>query len=335
MVNFIIRRSLWMLLVLFVVSLITFSIMHAVPGGPFTRERALPDVIVENLNRKYNLDAPLIVQYLDYVGDIIVPVFTGPDFRPDAVNSYLINIPLGGGNALRWVNFGPSYTQRSQSINELMKEQLPVSMQLGAAALTVAIAIGVPLGIIAALNRNSSLDFISTGLAIVGVSVPVIVLGPIMQYIFGVQLMWLPVSGWQGPQYVILPAIALGFAQSALLARLTRASLLQVLHEDYIRTARAKGLRERLVVTTHALRNALIPVVTVLGPLFAILITGSFVTETIFSIPGLGRYFITSITSRDYPAIMGTTLLFAFFVVFANTMVDIVYAWIDPRIRLD
>jgi ABC-type dipeptide/oligopeptide/nickel transport system permease component len=170
------------------------------------------------------------------------------------------------------------------------------------------------------------------GLAIIGVSVPVIVSGPILRYFFGVQLKVLPPTGWGTFQHIIMPAFALGFTSSALLARLTRASLLQVLNEDYIRTARAKGLKERTVILLHALKNSMIPVVTVLGPLFAFLVTGSFVTEIIFGIPGLGEFFVSSITNRDYPVIMGTTLLFGFILVAANLVVDLVYAWLDPRI---
>jgi ABC-type dipeptide/oligopeptide/nickel transport system permease component len=171
------------------------------------------------------------------------------------------------------------------------------------------------------------------GVAIIGVSVPVIISGPVLRYLFGVQLKWLPPTGWGGIEHVLMPAFALGFAQSALLARLTRASLLQVLNEDYIRTARAKGLSERIVIIWHAMKNAMIPVVTVLGPLFAFLVTGSFVAEIVFGIPGLGQYFVNSITNRDYPVIMGTTLVFATFIVLANMAVDLIYVWLDPRIK--
>jgi len=196
-------------------------------------------------------------------------------------------------------------------------------------------ALGIPLGIVAALKRNTVYDYTGMGIAIVGVSVPVIIMGPILQYAFGVQWRLLPVTGWGSVPQLIMPAFALGFAQSALLARLTRASLLQVMNEDFIRTARAKGLSERMVILSHAMKNSLIPVVTVLGPLFAALLTGTFVTETIFGIPGMGRYFVTSVTNRDYPVIMGTILLYAVFLILMNMLVDIVYAWLDPRIRFD
>ena len=334
--KYIVRRFLWMLLVLFVVSAITFVLMRLVPGGPFNTERGVPEPIIRNLERRYNLDAPLWEQYMDYVGGIAIPRITGPDWRRSVQEDYLINIPLPfaePGTAFRWMNFGPSLTRRSQTVTSIIGDSLPVSMQLGAAALIVGLAIGVPAGVIAALHRNTLYDYLGMGIAIFGVSVPAIILGPILQYIFGVGMGLFPVTGWGRFEHIIMPAFALGFAQSALIARLTRASLLQVLNEDYIRTARAKGLRERTVVNKHALRNALIPVVTVLGPLAAALLTGTFVVEIIFGIPGLGKFFVTSITNRDYTIIMGTVLLYASFLVVANLIVDIVYAWIDPRIR--
>lgn len=455
MTQFIVRRFLWMLLVLFVVSLITFGLMNAVPGGPFDSagERPLPAAVIENIEKAYGLNNPTWFRYVSYIGAVSIPRFTygewqykltltpedaGLEPRLDAngeeqqlifprnvlmpyqatsvIDNSLVNIPIplirgdvpanvrdkatsggiiigtiesgatievlrasgrgdyyqvrvsdttfsdganvgwvladrlriptgefsedapatsniiGAETTLRWLNFGPSYASRSQSVNDLFRNQLIVSGQLGIAALIVAAVIGIPLGIAAALNRNTWADYTSMGVAILGVSVPVIVLGPILRYL-AVQVPVLPVSGWGTWQQVILPAFALGFAQSAILARLTRASMLQVLNEDYIRTARAKGLSERRVVIVHTLKNSMIPVVTVVGPLFAALVTGSFVTETIFAIPGIGRYFVSSVNNRDYPVIMGTILLYAFFLVLANMFVDIVYALLDPRIR--
>lgn len=339
MAKFIARRILWLFLVLFVLSLITFTLMRVVPGGPFDREKPLPEATIRLLEQRYNLDAPLHIQYLNYISDIAVPHFTTGTKPPSSAEDYLVNIRLPdsfGENAhLRWINFGPTYKSRSRSVNDIFRENLPVSFQLGVAALAVAMAIGIPLGTIAALKRNTIYDYVGMGVAIMGVSVPVIVTAPVLQYVFGVHFKVLPVSGWGKLENMILPAFALGFVSSALLARLTRASLLQVMNEDYIRTARAKGLAERSVIIMHALKNSLIPVVTVIGPLFAILVTGTFVVEVIFGIPGLGRYFVTSITGRDYPVIMGTILLYAFFLVIANLMVDIVYVWLDPRIRYD
>ncbi len=331
--QYIVRRLLWMLLVLFVTSVITFLLMRLVPGGPFNTERGIPEAVKANLEKRYNLDAPLIEQYFDYIGGVAIPVITGPDFKRSAQEDYLINIALPGDSAIRWMNFGPSLTKRSRTVTSIFQDNLPVSLQLGVAALLVGLAIGVPLGTIAALRANSSVDYVSMGVAILGVSVPAIILGPILQYVFAVQLGWFPVAGWGTFQHLVLPAFALGFTESALIARLTRASLLQVMREDFIRTARAKGLPERRTIGVHALKNAMIPVVTILGPLAAALLTGTFVVENIFGIPGMGKFFVTSITNRDYTVIMGTVLLYAAFLVVANLLVDLTYAVLDPRIR--
>ena len=348
--RFVIRRILWMFVVLFVVSLITFVLMHAVPGGPFDRDKPLPKEIIDNLNARYHLDWPLWRQYAGYVYDVMVPRITAQRPTNSLLDSYLIDFKVGNVY-FRWMNFGPSYTSKSRTVNDIFRDQLPVSAQLGVMALLVAMVIGIPMGILAALKQNTFFDYLGMAVAIFGVSVPVIVLGPILVWIFGVALKWLPPTGWGAKppfllgvlprqlsldyfKYAIMPAVALGLGSSAILARLTRASLLQVIREDYIRTARAKGLAERLVITRHALKNAMIPVATVLGPMFAALVTGTFVTEQIFGIPGMGKYFITSITNRDYPVIMGTILLYAVVLVLANVVVDIVYAFLDPRIRL-
>ncbi len=334
--QYFIRRFIYLLGVLLVVSVITFFIMHQVPGGPFSREKQLSPTALANLNAKYHLDDPLYKQYTDYMLDLAIPRVTSGDWKRSATEDYLLNIglPFGDNAYLRWINFGPSYNKQGRTVNDLMREQLPVSAQLGTAALLIALTIGLPLGTLAALRKNTSVDYFSMSAAILGVSVPVIILGPLLKYILAVELGWLPTHGWGTLNQAVMPAFALGFAQSALLARLTRASLLQVLNEDYIRTAYAKGLQQRRVIVVHALKNAMIPVATVLGPLFAALITGTFVTERVFGIPGMGSYFVTSIQNRDYSVIMGTTLVFAFFIVVANFVVDITYAWLDPRIRL-
>lgn len=349
--RYIARRLIYMVVVLLVVSGITFGLMHAVPGGPFDREKALPKEIMENLNKRYHLDDPLLVQYAKYLQAVMVPSFSSKPPTASIEDDALFKFKIGGVY-VRWMNFGPSFSSRSRTVNDIFRQQLPISVQLGVLALLVAVIIGMPLGIISALKQNTILDYLGMSVAIFGVSVPVIVLGPILIWIFGVTLKWLPPTGWGAkPPYVlgifpskldwsffrfaIMPAIALGLGNSAIIARLTRASLLQVVREDYIRTARAKGLQERLVITRHALKNSLIPVVTILGPMFAALVTGTFVTELIFGIPGMGRYFVTSITNRDYPVIMGTILLYAVFLVIANLIVDLVYAYLDPRIRYD
>lgn len=350
MARFIIRRLLWMVLVLFVVSLVTFLMMHAVPGGPFDTEKALPPEIMENLRAKFHLDDPLWMQYISYVTDVAVPQITTEEPQISVLNSTLIDAKIGSVY-FRWMNFGPSFSSQSRAVSDILRDQFPVSLQLGIMAVLFAVALGIPLGILAALRQNTFWDYAGMSIAIFGVSVPAIVLGPILVMIFAVVLRWLPPSGWGSKppyllgflprtlnadyfRYAFLPVLALGMAGSAIIARLTRASLLQVIREDYIRTARAKGLPERVVITKHALRNSLVPVITVLGPYFAAVVTGTFVIELVFGIPGLGRYFVTSISNRDYPVIMGTILLYAFILVIANTFVDIVYAFLDPRIRI-
>jgi ABC-type dipeptide/oligopeptide/nickel transport system permease component len=348
--RYIIRRLLWMLVVLFAVSAITFLLMHSVPGGPFDKEKALPEEIIANLNARYHLDDPLVVQYARYIYDVLIPKFSSVKPGMSLMDDAMINIKVGDSLWLKWMNFGPSYASRSRTVNDIFREQLPISGQLGLMSITFAILLGIPLGILSALKQNTVWDYLGMSVAIFGVSVPVIVLGPILVWIFGVALKWLPPTGWGakppyvlgflpsniGPEffkYAVMPVVALGLVNSAIIARLTRASLLQVVREDYIRTARAKGLAERVVITRHALKNSLIPVATILGPLFAALLTGTFVAELIFGIPGLGKYFVTSITNRDYPVIMGTILLYAILLVLANLLVDIVYAFLDPRIR--
>jgi ABC-type dipeptide/oligopeptide/nickel transport system permease component len=350
MTQYIIRRMLWNGVVLLAISVITFTLMHAVPGGPFDKEKALPQEIIDNLNKRYHLDEPLYKQYALYVKEIMIPKISETPPGVSLEDDALFSIKVGEGSWFKWMNFGPSYKSRSRTVNDIFRDQLPISIQLGLMALAVSLLIGMPLGIMAALKQNTVWDYLGMSVAIFGVSVPVIVLGPIMVWIFGVTLQWLPPTGWGAKppfilgfiprppyipffQHAIMPAVALGMVSSAIIARLTRASLLQVTREDYIRTARAKGLKENKVVTRHALRNSLIPVVTILGPLFAALLTGTFVTEMIFGIPGMGKYFVTSITNRDYPVIMGTVLLYAVFLVLANLIVDIMYAFLDPRIR--
>ncbi len=304
MLRYIVRRLLWMIPVLLFISIVTFALSHAVPGGPFDREKKLPPEVVANLEKYYGLDKPLYQQYLNYIGNIVTKF-----------------------------DFGPSMRQRGRTVNEIFADHLPISAQLGVLALLVALVIGIPLGIVAALKQNTFWDYLGMGIAVFGVSVPNIVLGPLLIWIFALALGWFPVAGWGKPSQMVLPSIALGLGSSAIIGRLTRASMLQVIREDYIRTARAKGLTERVIMVRHALKNAFIPVATVLGPMFAALTTGTFVVEQIFAIPGMGKYFITSVTNRDYAVVMGTTLLYAVFLVIANLAVDITYAFLDPRIR--
>lgn len=306
MINYILKRLLWAIPVMLIVSIITFSLMHIVPGSPFvSSEKPLPPEVVKNLEAYYHLDVPLWKQYLNYIWNV-----------------------LHG-------DLGPSYVARGRTVNDIIAEHFPVSLQLGIFALLVAVGIGVPLGIAAASKQNTMVDYICMFFAIGGVSVPGMTLGPLLIWVFALKLGILPVARWGTWQQAILPAFTLGIGCAASLARLTRASMLQAIREDYIRTARGKGAPERDVVFHHALKNALIPVITVLGPLFAGLITGSMVIEQIFAIPGLGKFFVQSVNDRNYPVIMGTVLLYALILVIANLVVDVIYFWIDPRIRYE
>ena len=335
--RFIFRRFLWMILVLFVVSIITFVLMRIIPGGPFTGEKRLPEATLAQLNAKYHLDRPLYIQYLSFIEGVTIPKITTGQQSDYMNHEYLINIhlPFGDQTIFRWMNFGPSYNSIGRTVSDIFRQNLPISMQLGFSAFILSIIIGVPLGIISALKRNTIVDYIAMAIAVFGISVPVIIMAPVLQYVFGVQFRVLPVSGWGKLPHMVLPVLALGASNSALIARLTRGSLLQTLSQDYIRTARAKGLAERFVILRHAMKNALIPIVTILGPTLAYLLCGTFVVETIFGIPGMGKFFVTSVTGRDYQVIMGTVLLLAMFLVFANTIVDILYSFLDPRIRTD
>lgn len=330
--SYIFRRLLGLIAVIFIVSIVTFSLAHMVPGGPFDREKKLPDATKAALERLYGLDQPLPIQYMKYMQSLLIPRIISGAPSDDLQDDFLINVPLGGFT-LQWMNFGPSFKNQSRTVNDIFRDTLPISFELGIYSLIVAITIGLPLGIVAALKQNTFWDYLGMGVAIIGVSVPVIVAGPLLIWIFAVELSWFEPTGWNSWSNKVLPTLALGTGSSAIIARLTRASLLQVIREDYIRTARAKGLQERIIIIRHALKNALIPVLTILGPLFAAIVTGSFVTEIIFGIPGMGQYFVTSITNRDYPVILGTTLLYAVILVLANLVVDLLYAWVDPRIR--
>jgi oligopeptide transport system permease protein len=339
-----------MIPVVFVISLVTFGLMHAVPGGPFDREKPLPKEIIQNLEEYYGLDKPLWQQYTDYMGGLVSFGFaTAEGDQPARLEgNYLLEVrippnPKETQFAFGLTDMGPTYASRARTVNDIIREQFPISAQLGVVALFIALAIGIPLGIISALKQNTWLDYTSMFFAVLGVSVPNMVMGPLLVYILAVQLHLFPSARWihitDNPgewfMHMILPAFTLGSGASAIIARLTRASMLQVVREDYIRTARSKGLSERAVMVKHALKNAFIPVATILGPMFAAVITGSLIVEQIFAIPGLGRYYITSIGNRDYPVIMGVTLLYAILVILANLLVDITYAWLDPRIRFD
>lgn len=323
MLKFIIRRSLIAIPVVFLMILITFVLVQAMPGGPFDAvgQKAMPENIRILLEKRYGLDKPVYQQFFDYFGNLVQG------------------------------NLGPMLRRPGQSVNDVVAETFPVSIQLGLMSVALGFIIGVPLGIIAALYHNSTFDYLATFLAVVGVSIPALVLGPVLIYTMGVKLNWFPIAFWgSSPPYFLgfipkptadyfwhaaMPVFTIGTGMAAGIARLTRAGLLEVLSSDYIRTARAKGLHERVVIGVHALKNSLIPVVTILGPLLAGAVTGSFITEQIFALNGMGRRFIDSIGQREYFLQTSLVLIYGVILIFGNLMVDILYAWLDPRIRYD
>lgn len=293
-----------MIPLLWAVATVTFFLMHAVEGGPFDREKELPTNVLANLERKYNLDKPLVEQYGLYLWDLVQG------------------------------DLGLSF-ETNREVSTIIREGLEVSVQLGATAFLYAVVFGMTLGVIAALNQNKLGDYLSVFFATIGTALPNFIMATFLVIIFSVQLGWFDVLGWEFGNYrkMVLPVLALGTLPAAYIARVTRASILEVLNQDYIRTARAKGLAERVVVWRHTIKNAMVPILTVAGPIFAFLVTGSFIVERIFAINGVGRHFVTAIFQRDYGVIMGTTIFYAVIIAFANLMVDILYAVADPRIR--
>ncbi|MDD2765472.1 MAG: ABC transporter permease subunit [Opitutaceae bacterium] len=305
MLRFITSRLLQSLLALYLIITATFFMLRFVPGGPFTAEKAVPKEILRNLEAHYGLNQPLSRQYLDYLGRL-----------------------LHG-------DFGPSFKYSNRTVNEILADKLPVSLELGAWSLAVALLLGLALGIIAALRRNTWADYLASAVGMTGLSVPTFVIGPLAVLAFAIHLGWFSASGWYLPSDRVLPSLVLGLAYAAPISRLTRGGLLEVLHQDYIRTARAKGASELRVVLKHALRGGLLPVVAYLGPAIAGILTGSFVIETIFQIPGLGREFVTSAFNRDYTLVLGTVILYAALIMALNFLVDVVQAWMNPRVRLE
>ncbi len=304
MTGYVIRRVLWMIPLLWAVATVTFFLMHAVQGGPFDREKELPPNVLANLERKYNVDKPLVEQY----------------------GLYLKGLVQG--------DLGLSF-ETNREVSTIIREGLEVSAQLGATAFLYAVVFGMTMGVIAALNQNRLWDYLGVFFATVGTALPNFIMATFLVIIFSVQLGWFDVLGWEFGNYrkMVLPVLALGTLPAAYIARITRASVLEVLGQDYIRTERAKGLAEWVVVMRHTLKNAMVPILTVAGPFFAFLITGSFIVERIFAINGVGRHFVTAVFQRDYGVIMGTTLFFTVIVAVANLVVDILYAVADPRIR--
>jgi oligopeptide transport system permease protein len=304
-ISLILKRILLAIPVLLVVASLTFILVRIVPGGPFDADKNLPPEIIANLNAKYHLDKPVPEQYFLYLG------------------------------RLAQGDLGVSYKYVNRTVNDILADAFPVSLQLGTISLTLAVLVGVPLGAVAAVCRGRKEDVIAMFLSTLGISVPGFVIGATLIFVFAIVLRVLPVGLWESPWHVVLPAVTLAFSPAAYLARLTRASVLEIVEKDWVRTARSKGLSENATVLRHILRNSLIPVVTVLGPLTAIVITGSFVVEYIYAIPGMGRFFITAVMNRDYDLILGTTLVFAVLLIIANTFVDIAYQFLDPRMRIE
>lgn len=305
MFRFITSRFLQSLFALYLVITATFFMVRFVPGGPFTSEKAVTPEILRNLEAHYGLNKPLWQQYLDYLGSLA---------RGD---------------------LGPSFKYPNRTVNEIIADKVPVSAELGAISLAVALVLGISLGTLAAIRRNTWIDYVASSFGMIGISIPTFVVGPLLVLALAIHLGWFNASGWYGPADRVLPSIVLGIAYAAPISRLTRGGLLEVLHQDFIRTARAKGASEFRVVTGHALRGGLLPVVSWLGPAVAGILTGSFVIETIFQIPGIGREFVNSAFNRDYTLVLGTVILYAVLIMALNLAVDIAQAWMNPKVRLE
>lgn len=304
MLSFIVKRLLQAIPVLLLVITATFFMVHAAPGGPFDKDRAVPAEVLKKLNAQYHLDDPLWKQYFDYLGNL-----------------------LQG-------NLGPSFKYPTHSVNDLLAAGLPATLELSFYAVVFALIVGLAAGIIASLKPNSPQDYISMSSAMIGICMPTFVLGPILLLVFGIWLGWLPVAGWgQIPGDKILPSITLGFAYAAYIARISRGSMIEVMAQDYIRTARAKGLSNARIIFVHALRGGVTPVVSFLGPAIAGLLAGSFVVESIFQVPGLGRFYVTAAFNRDYTMILGFTIFFAALIILFNLLADIVLVWLNPKVR--
>ena len=298
------KRVLMAIPVLLAVATMTFFLIKLAPGGPFDAEKAVSPQVLKNLNAVYNLDASQWEQYTDYMTGVVQG------------------------------DFGPSFKYPGRSVTEMISSGLPITFELAMYAILIALVIGILSGVLAALKRNTMLDFIPMAIAMIGICVPTFLMGPLLVLIFGIQLELLPVAGWgQLSGDKILPSITLGFAYAAYIARLSRGGMLEVLNQDFIRTARAKGLTERMVVIKHAMQGGLIPVVSFLGPAIAGLLAGSFVVETIFQIPGLGRFYVEAALNRDYTMILGTTIFFSAMIVFFNLLSDLASLWLNPRSR--
>ncbi|MBN1520690.1 MAG: oligopeptide ABC transporter permease OppB [Spirochaetales bacterium] len=306
MTRFIVRRLLSTIPTLFVIITLSFFLIRMAPGGPFAREKKVPPEILQNLLKKYHMDEPLPQQYFRYLGDV-----------------------------LRF-DLGPSFKYKDQTVNDLLGTTFPVSLTLGVMALAVATFLGVLVGIISALKQNKWQDYAAMSVAVLGISIPLFVVGPVLMLVFALILDWLPTSGWIGSRAgwatVVMPVMTLMLPPFAYIARMSRGSIIEVIRSDYVRTARAKGLKENVVITKHVLKGALLPVVTYLGPAFAGIVTGSVVVERIFDIPGIGKIFVQSAFNRDYTVIMGDVIVYSLILISANFIVDVLYGILDPRI---
>ncbi|MCL4787535.1 MAG: ABC transporter permease subunit [Verrucomicrobia bacterium] len=303
MFRFIAARLLQTIPVLFVVATLAFFMVRLMPGGPFDAERSVPPEVERELAAYYGLDKPLARQYLDYLGQLI---------RGD---------------------LGPSFKYANRSVNEMIASTFPVSLQLGGLALGLALLFGITAGVLAALRPNSAVDYVASGISMTGICLPTFVLGPLLILVFALNLRWFNASGWFDASDRVLPALTLGIVYAAYVARLTRGGMLEILSQDFIRTARAKGASEARIIFRHALRGGLLPVISFLGPAAAGIITGSFVIETIFQIPGLGRHFVTSAFNRDFTMVTGIVVFYAVLIVFFNLLVDIVQVWLNPKLK--
>jgi len=308
MIKIIVGRLLQLVPVLWILLTLTFFLSKVVPGGPFSAERQATPEVIAKLNQYYGLDKPLWQQYLSYLSRVV---------RFD---------------------FGPSYTYQTDSVNEVIARAFPVSLQIGSLAFCIALVLGVTAGVVAAVNKNKLWDYLPMSLAMAGICVPTFVMGPILSLTFGLGLKLAPVSGWYGLNYLplhpmVMPALTLGLFYAAYIARLTRGGMLEVLNQDFIRTARAKGVPDHQIILKHAMRGGLLPIVAFLGPTFAGLISGSFVVEKVFNVPGLGQEFIKSVFNRDYPLILGTVVFFGALIVLFNLVSDVLQALMDPRTR--
>ena len=305
MISVLLKRFVHGVIVLWAVATLTFLLLRLAPGGPFDSERKLPPEIIANLEAKYHLNEPVLEQYVRYLA------------------------------GLAHGDFGPSYKYLDRGVTEIIADTLPTSALLGILAVLLTMVVSFPLGFFAAYYRESTIDRLCLFIGTLGISLPNFILGALLIWAVALQLGWLQAGRWDDWSSVILPMVTLGAAPAAYVSALLRSSLIETLGEDFVRTARAKGVREHAVLARHALRNSLIPILTVMGPLTATLLTGSFVVEYVFAIPGMGRFFITAVTDRDYPLIMGVTLVYTAILVSANFAVDLLYGWVDPRIRAE